>query len=119
MAARHNPPAELLEKTQRDTRFRPGPASGPGRSIRAKQVVQVPDIINVQAYLDREATCVRVVEAGYRSQLSVPLIKHNEAIGEINILRRETGRFSEKQIELVTRFATQDAINIENTSQLN
>jgi GAF domain-containing protein len=47
------------------------------------------------------------------------LIKHNEAIGEINILRRETGRFSEKQIELVTRFATQDAINIENTSQLN
>src|SRR5215468_6120028 len=119
MAARHNPPAELLEKTQRDTRFRPGPASDPGRSIRAKQVVQVPNIINDQAYLDRDAACVRVVEAGYRSQLSVPLIKHNEAIGEINILRRETGPFSEKQVELVTNFAAQAVIAIENTRLLN
>src|SRR5262245_49112279 len=119
MAARHNPPAELLEKTQRDTRFRAGPASGLGRSIRAKQVVQVPNIINDQAYLDREAACVRVVEAGYRSQLSVPLIKQNEAIGEINILRRETGPFSEKQVELVTNFAAQAVVAIENTRLLN
>src|SRR5262245_52979535 len=119
MAARHNPPAEQLEKTQRDTRFRPGPASGLGRSIRAKQVVQVPNIINDQAYLDREAACVRVVEAGYRSQLYVPLIKHNEAIGEINILRRETGLFSEKQVELVTNFAAQAVIAIDRTRLLN
>src|SRR5262249_26160932 len=48
---KHNPPAELLEKTQPDTRFRPGQASGIGRSIRAKQVVQIPNIINDQAYL--------------------------------------------------------------------
>jgi hypothetical protein len=82
MAARHNPPAEQLEKTPRDTLFRPGPASSIGRSIRAKQVVQVPNIINDQAYLDREAACVRVVEAGYRSQLYVPLIKHNEALAK-------------------------------------
>src|SRR5262252_7248441 len=119
MAARHNPPAEPLEKTQRDTRFRPGPASALGRSIRAKQVVQVPNIINDEAYLDREAACVRVVEAGYRSQLSVPLIKHNEAIGEINILRRETGPFSEKHVELVTNFAAQAVVAIENTRLLN
>src|SRR5262245_11763961 len=119
MAARHNPPAELLEKTQRDTRFRPGPASALGRSIRAKQVVQVPNMTNDQAYLDRDTACVRVVEAGYRSQLSVPLIKHNEAIGEINILRRETGPFSEKQVELVTNFAAQAVIAIENTRLLN
>src|SRR5499433_1908020 len=119
MAARHNPPGELLEKTQRDARVRLGPASALGRSIRAKQVVQVPNIINDQAYLDREAACVRVVEAGYRSQLSVPLIKHNEAIGEINILRRETGPFSEKHVELVTNFAAQAVVAIENTRLLN
>src|SRR5262249_13355812 len=87
MAARHTPPAEPLEKTQRDAQFSPEP--GLYRSIRAKQVVQVPNIINDQAYLDREAACVRVVEAGYRSQLCVPIMKHNEAIGEINILRRQ------------------------------
>src|SRR5215467_7911956 len=119
MAARHNLPAELLEKTQRDTRFRLGTASGLGCSIRAKQVVQAPNIINDRAYLDRDAACVRVVEAGYRSQLSVPLIKHNEAIGEINILRRETGPFSEKHVELVTNFAAQAVVAIENTRLLN
>src|SRR5262245_23570192 len=117
MAARHNPPAEPLEKTQRDAQFSPEPDLY--RGIRAKQVVQVPNIINDQAYLDREAACVRVVEAGYRSQLCVPIMKHNEAIGEINILRRQTGPFSEKQVELVTNFATQAVIAIENMRLLN
>src|SRR5262249_29220082 len=79
-----------------------------------KQVVQVPDIVNDQMYFDREPSRVRLVEAGYRSQLSVPLIKHNEAIGAFNILRQKTGLFTEKQIELVTNFAAQAVIAIEN-----
>src|SRR5262249_40927250 len=49
----------------------------------------------------------------------VPLIKHNGAIGEINILHRETGSFSEKQGELVTNFAAQAVVAIENTRLLN
>src|SRR5262249_19180480 len=70
-------------------------------------------------YFDREPARVRVVEAGYRSQLSVPLIKHDEAIGAFNILRRKTGLFTEKQIELVSNFAHQAVIAIENTRLLN
>src|SRR3984893_12546283 len=69
------------QQTERDSILRLRPASGLGRSITLKQVVQVPDIVNDQMYFDREPARVRVVEAGYRSQLSVPLIKHNEAIG--------------------------------------
>jgi len=82
---RYNAPAALVEQTKRDPIVRPGPASGVGRSIRLKQVVQVPDIVNDQMYLDRDPARVRLVEAGYRSQVSVPLIKDNEAIGAFNI----------------------------------
>src|SRR5262249_30768733 len=78
-----------------------------------------PDLVNDQMYFDREPARVRVVEAGYRSQLSVPLIKHDEAIGAFNILRRKTGLFTEKQIELVSNFAHQAVIAIENTRLLN
>jgi signal transduction histidine kinase len=117
--ARYNASAALLEQTKREPIFRPGPASGLGRSIRLKQVVQVPDLLNDQAYIDREPSRVRLVEAGYRSQLSVPLIKDNEAIGAFNISRRQTGLFTEKQIELVSNFAKQAVIAIENARLLN
>ena len=119
IVARYNAPAALLQQMERDPIFRPGPASGLGRSIRLKQVVQVPDIVNDQAYFDREPARVRGVEAGYRSQLSVPLIKDNEAIGAFNILSRKTGLFTEKQIELVSNFTRQAVIAIENTRLLN
>src|SRR5262249_39240881 len=119
VGARYNAPAALLQQMERDPIFRPGPASGLGRSIRLKQVVQVPDIVNDQAYFDREPARVRGVEAGYRSQLSLPLIKDNEAIGAFNILRQNTGLFTEKQIELVSNFARQAVIAIENTRPLN
>jgi signal transduction histidine kinase len=119
IVARYNASAALLEQTKREPLLRPGPASGLGRSIRLKQVVQVPDIVNDQMYFDREPARVRLVEAGYRSQLSVPLIKHDEAIGAFNILRRKTGLFTEKQIELVSNFAKQAVIAIENARLLN
>jgi class 3 adenylate cyclase/putative methionine-R-sulfoxide reductase with GAF domain len=118
IVARHNPPAALLEATRLDPIFRPGRASGLGRSIRLNQVVQVPDMINDQAYIDRDPARVRLVEAGYRSQLSVPLIKDNEAIGAFNICRKQPGIFTEKQIELVKNFAAQAVIAIENARLL-
>src|SRR5262249_6975522 len=83
------------------------------------QVVQVPDLVNDQVYFDRDPARVRAVEAGYRSQVSVPLIKDNEAIGAFNLLRQKTGLFTEKQIELVSNFAKQAVIAIENARLLN
>jgi len=119
LVARYNSPAALVEQTKRDPIFRPGPASGLGRSIRLKQVIQVPEIANDQAYFDREPRRVGLVEAGYRSQLSVPIIKDDEAIGAFNILRRQPGLFTEKQVELLSNFAKQAVIAIENARLLN
>ena len=92
-----------------------GRNSASGRAALEGEAVHIPDVLADAEY---SATSLREA-AGYRTVLAVPLFRAGAVIGVFALTRHEVSPFSEKQIELVTTFAAQAVIAIENARLLN
>jgi len=101
------------------TLFRPSPAVPTARVFHIRKPVQVVDLKEDAAYFARDPLAVASVEVGgIRSLIAIPVLKDRTIVGALTIYRREVRPFTEKHIQLVTNFAAQAAVAIENARLL-
>ena len=84
-----------------------------GRAATTRAPIQVPDISDQREYT---GTRVRptLTRLGYRSLLSVPLLREQQIMGGLTVWRRQSGEFKSEVINLLQTFATQSVLAIQN-----
>jgi len=108
-ATNYNFPVDWVKVT--DTfRIQPGRSSVVGRVLLEAKAVQIADVLTDPEYTYTEFQKV----AGYRTLLGVPLLRSGRLIGVLFLGRKNVESFTDQQIELVSTFANQAVIAIEN-----
>jgi GAF domain-containing protein len=118
--ASHNTPPAFAEAIRRSP-YRPYPHSPIGRMVAKGAVAHIRDVTAEEVYTaQHDPVAVSAVAlGGIRTLLGVPLLNKGEMIGAFFLSRQEVRLFTDKQIELVTNFAAQAVIAIENARLFN
>ncbi|HEV8675642.1 MAG TPA: GAF domain-containing protein, partial [Methylomirabilota bacterium] len=113
LVADRGAPAAFVEP--RRAGHRTGPHTGLGRALRERRPVHIEDMLADRAYAERDPTRLQTLELlGARTGVWVPMLKEDKAIGVLVTWRRQVRSFTEAQIDVLTTFANQAVIALEN-----
>jgi GAF domain-containing protein len=111
--AHHDFSPRAVELIARSYPRPPSPESMSGRAILRREVIHVSDVTAPGPDSGSRSRQLGL-DVGYRAILAVPMLRHGEPVGVINVIRREPRPFSDRQIALMKTFADQAVIAIEN-----
>jgi signal transduction histidine kinase len=114
VAATHNFTPEVLNELFQTYPKRPDRSVLAGRAVLDGRIAHVPDVL-----ADREYAHQLALAGKWRAGLAVPMLKDGKSVGAISVARAEPVPFSERQVQLLTTFADQAVIAIENVRLFN
>src|SRR5262245_29542830 len=109
LVATHNFTPEVLKTLFQTYPKRPDRSVLAGRAVLDGRITHVPDLLADQEYSHQLA-----LAGNWRAGLAVPMLRDGKPVGAISVARAEPVPFSDRQIQVLTTFAEQAVIAIEN-----